>query len=174
MAELDELEQAEVTEDRFIVDSPEKADWALYKLRETNETINQNKKLADKNHERIDEWLERENSKANESKEYFEGLLQEYFTNERAKNPKFKFSSPNGKLSSRKQQPKWIYEELKDTEFVTSVPKLEKKLFKDAAKKGLDGLSVVGSKVVNTNTGEVINGVQIQEQPDKIVIKTED
>lgn len=41
-------------------------------------------------------------------------------------------------------------------------------------KKGLDGLSVVGSKVVNTNTGEVINGVQIQEQPDKIVIKTED
>ena len=86
MAELDELEQAEVTEDRFIVDTPEKADWALYKLRETNETINQNKKLADKNHERIDEWLERENSKANESKEYFEGLLQEYFTNERTKN----------------------------------------------------------------------------------------
>ena len=68
MAELDELEQAEVTEDRFIVDTPEKADWALYKLRETNETINQNKKLADKNHERIDEWLEHENSKANESK----------------------------------------------------------------------------------------------------------
>ena len=106
--------------------------------------------------------------------------MQEYFTNERDKNPKFKFSSPNGKLSSRKQQPKWIYEEnklvdaLKDTEFVTSVPKLEKKLFKDAAKKGLDGLSIIGSKVVNTNTGEVINGVQIQEQPDKIVIKTED
>lgn len=48
MAELNELEQAEVTEDRFIVDTPEKADWALYKLRETNETINQNKKLADK------------------------------------------------------------------------------------------------------------------------------
>lgn len=180
MAELDELEQAEVTEDRFIVDTPEKADWALYKLRETNETIDQNKKLADKNHERIDEWLERENSKANESKEYFEGLLQEYFTNERAKNPKFKFSSPNGKLSSRKQQPKWVYEEsklvdvLKDTEFVTSVPKLEKGLFKKSAKKGLDGLSVVGNKVVNTNTGEVIDGVQIQEQPDKIVISTED
>ena len=180
MNEIEELEQVEVEEDRFIVDSPEKADWALYKLREVNKTIDQNKKLADKNHERIDEWLEHENSKANDSKEYFENLLQEYFTNERAKNPKFKFSSPNGKLSSRKQQPKWIYEEnklvdvLKDTEFVTSVPKLEKKLFKDAAKKGLDGLSIVGSKVVNTNTGEVINGVQIQEQPDKIVIKTED
>ena len=180
MAELDELEQSEVTEDRFIVDTPEKADWALYKLRETNETINQNKQLADKNHERSDECVERENSKANESKEYFEGLLQEYFTNERVKNPKFKFSSPNGKLSSRKQQPKWVYEEsklvdvLKDTEFVTSVPKLEKGLFKKSAKKGLDGLSVVGNKVVNTNTGEVIDGVQIQEQPDKIVISTED
>lgn len=180
MNEIEELEQLEVEEDRFIVDSPEKADWALYKLREANKLIKQNEKIAEENHERVDKWLERENSKANESKEYFEGLLQEYFTNERAKNPKFKFSSPNGKLSSRKQQPKWIYEEnklvdvLKDTEFVTSVPKLEKKLFKDAAKKGLDGLSIIGSKVVNTNTGEVINGVQIQEQPDKIVISTED
>lgn len=180
MAEIEELEQVEVEEDRFIVDSPEKADWALYKLREANKLIKQNEKIAEENHERVDKWLECENSKANESKEYFEDLLQEYFTNERAKNSKFKFSSPNGTLSSRKQQDNWIYEEnklvdvLKDTEFVTSVPKLEKGLFKKSAKKGLDGLSVVGNKVVNTNTGEVIDGVQIQEQPDKIVISTED
>lgn len=173
-----DLEERE--EDRFVVDSPEKADWALYKLREVNKTIKQNKKLADKNHEHIDEWLEHENSKANDSKEYFESLLQEYFTNEKAKNPNFKFSSPNGTLSSRKQQDNWIYEEsklidsLKNTEFVTNVPKLEKGLFKKAANKGLDGLSVVGNKVVNTNTGEVINGVQVQKRPDKIVISTED
>ena len=44
MAEVEELEQVEVEEDRFIVDSPEKADWALYKLREVNKTIDQNKK----------------------------------------------------------------------------------------------------------------------------------
>lgn len=180
MAEIEGLEQVEVEEDRFIVDSPEKADWALYKLREVNNTIKQNKKLADENHERVDKWLEHENAKANNSKEYFESLLQEYFANEKAKNPNFKFSSPNGTLSSRKQQDNWIYEEnklidaLKDTEFVTSVPKLEKGLFKKSAKKGLDGLSVVGNKVVNTNTGEVIDGVQIQEQPDKIVISTEE
>ena len=83
MAEIEELEQVEVEEDRFIVDSPEKADWALYKLREANKLIKQNEKIAEENHERVDKWLERENSKANASKEYFEGLLQEYFTNER-------------------------------------------------------------------------------------------
>ena len=69
----------EKQDDRFIVDDPEKADWALRQIQKAKRQQAENTKRVEKLNEEpqqlIDannEWLESENSKLDESIEYFE------------------------------------------------------------------------------------------------------
>ena len=102
-------------------------------------------------------------------KEYFNYLLEEFYRGEKAKDKKFKLSTPYGKVSSRKAT-KWIYEDenslleyLKNNEVSCIRVKEEinktdlKKLFKNG---------------VNQETGEILPFVRIEEE-ESISIKVE-
>jgi phage host-nuclease inhibitor protein Gam len=105
-----------LTDERFKIKDIDSANWAFRKLRAIEVKASEIKELAQQEKARIEEWEKQELGSLEHSKEFFEGLLTKYFVIEKSKDPKFKLSTPHGKVTSRKQQPKWSYEEEKTIE----------------------------------------------------------
>lgn len=163
----------EFEDDRFTVTDASSADWALMKLGEIERLEAQNKQLANNNINRIRDWLDKQNAKTEDSKNYFNQLLTDYIFEEKAKNPKFKLTTPNGKLSTRKSQPKWEYndntliESLKandETDFI--------KLKESIDKSGLKKVAMVKDGKVYSPNGVALEGVVVSPASETAVIKT--
>lgn len=164
---LDDIEQ--VNDDSFRVTDDNQANWALRKIKELQQEIENNTRLAEKEIDKIKHWETQQNSRLADNIAYFESLLDDYALRKREQDPSFKsLSLPNGRIGFRKQQPKWNYDEktlldyLKRTELhelirTTQVPnKTEiRKVFE-----------VVGDKVINKETGEVVEGIEIEQRPE--------
>ena len=163
----------EIEDNRFTVTTASEADWTLMKLGEIERLEAQNKELANNNINRIRDWLDKQNAKTNDSKNYFKQLLTDYIFEEKTKNPKFKLVTPNGKLSTRKLQPKWEYNDddliksLKDndeTDFIKLKESVNKASLKKVAK-------VKDGKVYSPN-GVALEGVTVIPASETAVIKT--
>lgn len=171
--ELQEALETSETQERFKIDNLEAANWAFRKLAAIERKKKEVQELAQKEIERIKTWEQQEISSLNNSKEFFEGLLTEYFVRERELDPKFKISTPYGKVTARKQQPKWNYDEDKvinwllenDKELVRVKYEPDKNEIKKKYK-------VIGTNVV-TDDGEIVEGITVEERPEKIEIKVE-
>lgn len=167
----------EKQDERFIIDDPNKADWALKQIqkakREQKENAERVAKMNEDPQKEIDEnnkWLETENAKLDESIEYFESLLNEFMNVNLQEDPKFKFKSPYGKISVSHRKI-WTHDDgqlikaFEGTEFVTNTPKLR---WGDLKKQ----MKVVNGKAVLKETGELVDGVTVDET-ETINIKTE-
>lgn len=169
----------EEAKERFKIESTEQANWAFRKLRAISAKASEIKALADAERARIDEWEKKELSILENSTEFFEGLLTEYFVRQKEVDPQFKLSTPYGKVSSRKQQPKWNYEDEKlipylenyKPELIRIKKEVNKNNFKKAVKEK-DGFTLMDDgRVVSSETGEFIEGITIEERPDSINVK---
>ena len=173
--EFEEIENVEKEErERFKIKDLDAANWAFRKLAALEKKQLEYEDLAKKEKERIELWLQGETEKTNQSKRFFESLLEEYFYENKQIDPKFKISTPYGKVSSRKQQSQWEY----DNEIVISSLKnagldslirIKEEPSKSEIKKALH---VANGQVV-TPDGEIIEGIKVTERPDAIVIKVE-
>lgn len=149
--------------DRFVIDGPKTADWALRKLARIRGRIADNEALAAAEMARITEWLEAENGKLAHDVNFFEGLLTEYHRHVLADEPDRKtVALPGGKLVARKQPDRWEFGD----DFVAwaqaHIPELVRvKVEPDraAAKKHLTAL---GAAAVDVRTGEVVPGVTVE------------
>jgi phage host-nuclease inhibitor protein Gam len=164
----------EIEKQRFKVDSLESANWCLKKLAVLEKEQQEKEELAKKEIQRIEEWLKSEKERIANSKRFFECLLEEYFVAEKEKNPKFKISTPYGKVSSRKQQPKWVYDNEKAINSLkqaglNDLIKIKEEIDKNKLKKSV---TIVNGQAV-TEDGEILEGITVEEQPEKIVIKAE-
>jgi len=184
LLELELIEAEETTEaaevgGRFVIADLNSANWAFRKLAAIEQKRNGIKELADKEMERIRNWQQQEEESLNNSKEFFEGLLTEYFVTQKEMDPKFKISTPYGKVSSRKQQPKWNYEDEKligylenyKPELIRIKKEINKNDFKKAVKEKDGFILTEDGKVVSNETGELIEGITIEKRPDSINIK---
>lgn len=157
--------------EQFVVDTPEKADWALKKLQEIKRQQLEIDKRADEQIKPVEEWRKKELGKLTDSEVYFTMLLTEYANSNRGKDNKFKFSSPYGRIYTRKTL-KWTYDEqkvideYKNTDVVQNVPKLNKNELKKR-------VEFVNGKPVDKETGAVVDGVEIEEVS-KVNVKTEE
>lgn len=166
------LLQQDLQEERtegFKIDNLEGATWAFRKLRAIESKKAEIKAIADEERARIDLWEQKEIKQYEDDTEYFEGLLSAYYVAERAKDKKFKLSTPYGKVSSRKTE-KYIYEDeqaIKDYCNVNEIDairvkeELDKAAFKKLCKGG-----------INQETGEVVPGVRV-ENTETITVKAE-
>lgn len=169
--ELQEALETPKTQERFRIDNLEAANWAFRKLAAIERKRKEIQELANKEIERIKEWQEREERSLDNSKEYFEGLLTEYFAREREKDPKFKISTPYGKVSARKQQPKWHYDEDKLVKWLKENNQNLLRVKYEPDKNEIKRVyKVVGTNVV-TEDGEIVEGITVEERPEKITIK---
>ncbi len=165
------LLQNTLTEERegFKIENLEGATWAFRKLRAIENKEAEIKVIAEEEINRVNAWKEKELEQYAKDKEYFSYLLEEFYRAEKAKDKKFKLSTPYGKVTARKSS-KWFYDDekglldyLKENgscciRVKEEVDKTElKKTFKDG---------------VNTETGEIIPGVRIEET-ETITVKVE-
>lgn len=98
----DEQESLDGT-DRFVVDTIEKAEWALRKLAQYRNRQAENRALAEAEIARIETWLVEENARYLKGIEFFEALLVEFHRRELRDDPKRKtISLPAGNLKARK------------------------------------------------------------------------
>lgn len=164
-----DLQEVQGVKEEFRVTDLQGATWALRKLRALNEKIEEINATAVEEISRINEWAEKEVKSLNDDKEYFEGLLSAYYVEERAKDKKFKLSTPYGKVTSRKTT-KYIYEDeqaimdycnTNEIDVIRVKEELDKTAFKKLCKDG-----------VNQVTGEIVPGVRV-ETVENISIKAE-
>ena len=153
----------------FKVTDLQDATWALRKLRAVNEKMNEINTIAVEEISRINEWAEKEVKSLNADKEYFEGLLSAYYIEEKAKDKKFKLSTPYGKVTSRKTE-KYIYEDeeaikdycnMNEIDAIRVKEELDKAAFKKLCKGG-----------INLATGEIVPGIRV-ETVESISVKAE-
>lgn len=166
--------QEETEKESFQVTDDNAANWALRKIKQHQEQQKENNSLAESEIEKIKSWLSAENGQAQQSIDYFQGLLAAYALQKRDNDPKFKsLKLPNGQLSFRKQQPKWsldketIIQSLKDADATNLIKVTEEPKLADIKK----AFKVQDGKAINPETGEVIVGIVIEEQPDKFGVK---
>lgn len=112
----EDLEDAE-TKEQFKINDLEGANWVFRKLKAIEEKKKEIEELAAKETkpyydeiEKIMEWKHRELKSFDSSINFFNFLLEEYYREQRKLDSKFRLSTPHGKVTSRKQQDKWIYE----------------------------------------------------------------
>lgn len=164
-------EYDENKQEAFKVDNSVKADWAMKKIRDLQRQIDDINKRAEIEKQNIFEWQIKEVDKLSKDQDYFKSLLDEYAMSNADKNGKFKFSSPYGKISivHRKQWKKDTDELLKafkGTSYVEETPKLKWGELKKQ-------IEVVDGKPVFKETGEIVDGVTVEEI-EKVNIKTEE
>lgn len=164
-----DLQEAQERKEEFRVTDFQSATWALRMLRAVNGKIEEINDTAVKQISSINEWVEKEVKSLNSDKAYFEGLLSAYYIEERAKDKKFKLTTPYGKVTSRKTE-KYIYEDeqaimdycnMNELDVIRIKEELDKSAFKKICKGG-----------VNQETGEVVPGVRV-ETVESISVKAE-
>lgn len=153
----------------FKVENLESATWCFRKLRAISDKEREIQEVAAAEIERIEAWKEDQLKQYKDDSEFFEGCISAYFIEERAKDKKFKLSTPYGKVSTRKAS-KWIYEDeealkqyVKDNDIdaIRIKEELDKASLKKICKSG-----------VNQETGELLPGVRIEET-ETITVKAE-
>lgn len=172
------LEEQEQTEsESFKVDTDEKANWALRKIKQFEDQKKANNKIATEEIEKIEAWNKAENEKAQQSIDYFQGLLAKYAMEKRKENPKFKSQKlPNGRIRFKKKQPKWEYDDdavvqsLKDAG-MTDYIKVKESPSKADIKKAFE---VIDGQVIDADTGIILDGITVTEQEEEFEAKVDD
>jgi len=161
---------------RFTIDDEQKANWALRKIRKLTEKRKANIQLAEAEIERINTWLKEVNGDLEQSIDYFTGLLEGYHRQVLEQDPKAKtIKLPYGKLKMRAQQPEFI----RDNDKLLSWLKQSNKTDYIVVKESPDWaqlkktLQVAGNALVDTETGEVVEGVEVVEREPKFSVEVE-
>lgn len=170
------LPEEEVKEEGFKVDDDLKADWCLDKIREANAEYNRFEMVVNAKIEQLQQALKKAQDKRDREVGFFEGKLREYFEIVKAKETKTQksYSLPSGKLVLKYQQPEFK----KDEETLLSWVENNKPQFVKI-KKSVDWanlkktIKVVGDVVIESETGEIIEGVTVEEREPKFIVEVE-
>lgn len=170
---IEEYEEDKAENEKFKIKDIGGANWALRKIAAYKKKKAEIADLAEEEKFRIECWEQNENEQIERGIAYFESLLGQYLTEQRKEDPKFKISTPYGKVSTRKQQPKWEYIDNVVLEYLKSVDAKELIRIKEELNK------VDLKKVVTVEEGKAVYqgvalpGITVLEQPDKVVVNVE-
>ncbi len=170
---LDEEDQ--MIADRFRITDIDQANWALRKIATYREKQREVDDLAEAEMFRIKQWQEREVQSIEHSIAYFEGLLTMFLIERRKEDPKYKISTPYGKVTAKKQQPEYIRNEEDMLRWAeenerADVIKVKKSIDWASLKKDTE---IQDEQVIDKKTGNVIAGVTVIERPEKIIVEVE-
>ncbi|MEF3330601.1 host-nuclease inhibitor Gam family protein [Oceanobacillus oncorhynchi] len=172
------LEEQEQTErESFVVDTDEKANWALRKIKQAQQKQIEANALATEEQDKIEAWYQSEREKAQRDIDYFQGMLAHYAVKKREKDPKFKSQKlPNGRIKFVKKQPKFNY---KDESVVKYLEESERedllKVTKEPKKAEIKKAFVIKEdKLIDPDTGEVVDGVTVEHLEDEFKVEVSD
>lgn len=161
LEEMRSFEEMPEEKERFKIRDSNSANWAFRKLRALDTKDKETKGLAKAELRRIKEWEEGELKATEGSRSFFESLLMEYYMTEKEKDDEFKLSTPYGKVTSRKQQLKWSYD---DERIIESLKKhgatelVQSQVVEKVDKNNLKSEVEILENVVSLN-GEIVQGI---------------
>lgn len=159
---------------QFVIDSIEKAEWALKKIKHYEAQTAMFKAYLEKELDKLNTWFEREKSKNDYDIGHLKYLLKPYAAQQLKDGNKKTLSLPSGKMSFRKQSPKFEKNEeelfvfVKKTypDFIVTKESVEWGAFKNTLKIE-DGRAV-------TSDGEILDCVTVIPQEDSFYVKVVD
>ncbi len=172
------LEEQEQTErETFVVDTDEKANWALRKIKQAQQKQEESNALAIAEIEKIEAWNADEKEKAQRDIDYFQGLLAYYAVKKREEDPKFKSQKlPNGRIKFVKKQPKLNYDNQTVIDYLkknerTDLIRTKEEPSKSEIKKAF---VINEDKLVDPDTGEVVDGITVEYLDDEFKVEVND
>jgi len=169
--------QEEVEQEGFTIQDDQQANWALRKVRQFQQQQKENNALAESEIEKIQEWNDQENTKAQHSIDYFQGLLARYAMDKRKDDPKFKtLKLPNGKIRFAKQQPKFNYNDDEIIDALKQSNRTDLINTKETPNKAeiKKRFEVNGNSLVDPETGEIIPGVSVEHRDEKFSVEVDE
>lgn len=180
MIELEEIKSIENIKEedksKFKVTDTNSANWVFRKLKAIDKKIAETNDLFESEKMRIESWRDKQNKAHANNREFLLGLITAYVIEEKNKNPEFKLSTPYGSAYVKKSPDKWTYDEvelkkwLKDNkpEFIVTVENVDKKGLKEHYK------TIAGGKVIDLDTGLIVDGIEVVEGENAVVTKISD
>ncbi|MEJ6358429.1 host-nuclease inhibitor Gam family protein [Lactiplantibacillus plantarum] len=144
----------------FKISTLQEADWAMRKLKAMDAQDNGFKTTAKADIDETNAWLDRKLTENQASREYFEGLLQDYLYEQRKTDKKFKIDTPHGKVTTHKvpaglkYQDAVVLKSLHDqgvSRFIRTKEEVNKAYLKKSG-------SIIKGKFV-LDDGEIIDGI---------------
>ena len=145
----------------FRIDTPERAAWAMRKYRRLAQRMDENKRLAQAEHARIEQWLERVNERVEGEMDFFHGHLEAYGMAQRAQGWK-SVDLPDGVIKTRSQAATVAVD--KSTFVQWAIEAKRDDLLRVSYAPDVDAIKsttvVDGGSVIDVASGEVLPGVQ--------------
>lgn len=174
MNELDE-QLYDVEEEGFRVDSDQKADWCVKKIKEEEKNTQRIIDLAEQEIERLTVRIAEEKAKLDQSTSYLKYQLYQFFRNASVKETKTQESYQllSGKLVRKKPSQKMVPDKERLIEMceANNMPEFIK------IKKDFDWASykkeceIVGGRVVNVQTGDILDCISVEDVPESFEVK---
>ncbi|SKB01148.1 Bacteriophage Mu Gam like protein [Caloramator quimbayensis] len=170
------LPEEEAKQEGFIVDNDLKADWCIEKIKEAHAEYNRYEMVIKAKIEQLNAALKKAQEKRDSEENFFKYKLYKYFKTVKTKDTKTQkvYSLPSGKLIEKMQQPEYIKDEEKLLEWAEkNCPeniKIKKSVDWAILKKNIE---MINGLAINKNTGEVIEGITIQEREPKFIVEVE-
>jgi phage host-nuclease inhibitor protein Gam len=152
------------------------ADWAVRKIAKARQEFAEADQVADEQIQRIEDWRASKKRDLEHAEEFFGGLLRAYYYPQHEADPKRKktFKLPNGQVQFRAQQPEykrddeallgWLKANGRESYIVTKESPAWGELKKI--------LKQHGEHMIDTESGEVVDGILVVERPTAIRIVT--
>ncbi len=180
---LPQAEVIEETREPFIIDTQEKAAWAMRKLRqhrqkqaETTDTADSMVGVLQKEIEDIRNWQKEHNEAIENEASWFVAGLEAWHRKQYEEDSDIKtIKLPFGQLKIRVQQPEYIRDEVKLVAWA-KISRPDAVKIKETADWATIKKSVVvkDGKAVDKTTGEIVDGIQVQEREPVFSVETEE
>lgn len=171
---LDEMLETEQASNPFRVNDDGAAEWAITRLHEIRAAQREKEQFAQAEHDRVTVWLAEELKPLESKAAYFVNLLEDYARRQRQERDRKTVSLPHGKVTTRFSQPKF---NINDDLFVPWAAEYAPHLLRVKQEPSVtamrEHLVIDGNKVVEPQTGIVVEGVVATAPELSITIKTE-
>lgn len=163
-----EIEIVEIEQEGFVIDSDQKAEWALRKISEHRADAQRMADVCNAEIKRYTQVKTEAEDKCRRDCTFLESLLRVYFDTvpHKATKTQESYKLPSGVLKSKAQQPEYIRDDAVLIEWVKAQGLHDLLKVEPSLKWGdmKDKLMFNGETAVYTATGEIVPGVKIVER----------
>lgn len=158
----------------FVIQDDSTADWALRKIKRAQDKKEELNNFIQAEMDKLEQYQAQEKKKLDDEIDRLQGYLSTYAMQKRENDPKFKSQSlPHGRIKFVKQQPKYHYD---DKVLLESLKKAERsdliKVKESPDKATLKKVFVPNDgKLIDPDTGEVVEGVTIEEREEAFKVE---